>query len=485
MTAEPLPSGWRIELDEDARRTDGGRVFVGGTPLRLLRLSEAGARLVDRWVDGAPLREGPAERGLARRLVDASLGHPVPSGDRAPARGEVSVVIPVRDDADGLPAAVAAVCDVREVIVVDDGSTDPAAVVAAAVGARIVRHELPRGPAAARNTGARTATGSVVLFVDAHVSLAPGALDALLAHLGDPAVAAAAPRVRSVSGGAKAWLAAYEQARSPLDLGSRRGLVRPGGRVPYVPTAALLVRRSALEDVGGFDEAMHHGEDVDLVWRLAAAGWTIRYEPAASATHPSRPSLRSWLLQRYRYGSSAAALAARHGAAVAPLGVSGWSAAAWAAVLLGHPVVGVGVAAGTTAALVPKLGALEHPAAEAVRIAGEGHVWAGRSLAEALRRTWWPLSALLAWRLSRLRPALAAAVVAPALLDWRSGRPRIGPVRYAALRLLDDVSYGTGVWAGCCRQRSAAALRPRFGGRVDPLHAGGAGDRWELDRSVR
>lgn len=473
--AEPLPEGWGVELDDDARRIDGGRVLVGGTPFRLLRLSEAGARLLDRWSAGQPLTAGASERALARRLVDASLAHPLPTGHGAPTVADVSVVIPVRDDTDRLAAAVAAIGEVREVVVVDDGSLDPAAVLAAAGSAAVLRHERGRGPAAARNTGWRAASGALCLFVDADVSLEAAALPVLLAHLADPTVAAVAPRVRSVGGVAPRWLAAYEATRSSLDLGPRRGQVRPGGRVPYVPTAALLVRRAALEGIGGFDESLRHGEDVDLVWRLAGAGWSVRYDPTASATHPSRPDLPAWLLQRYHYGSSAAALAARHGNAVAPLGISGWSAAAWGAVLVGQPVVGAAVAIGTTAALVPRLAALEQPVAEAARIAGLGNVWAGRSVADALRRPWWPITALLAWRVPRTRPAIAAAAVAPALLEWQEGRPRLGFGRFAVLRLLDDLAYGAGVWAGCWRQRSAAALRPRCSGRVSPPDARRAG----------
>jgi hypothetical protein len=165
----------------------------------------------------------------------------------------------------------------------------------------------------------------------------------------------------------------------------------------------------------------------------------------------------AWVRQRFRYGTSAAALAQRHGRAVAPLGISGWSALAWALVLLGRPVAGVAVGAGTTAALVPKLRGLDHPSAEALRIAGLGNLYAGRAVADALRRPWWPFAALLWWRWPRSRPALLAALVAPP-----------GPPRFVALRLLDDVAYGAGVWAGCVRARSAEALRPSFAGPFPP-----------------
>ncbi len=471
--AAELPEGWSISLDLGARRTDEGRTLIGGSPLRVLRLRPAGARWLDRVADGGAVPSSAGQRALARRLVDAGLAVPRPTPATQHTAADVAVVIPVRDDAAGLRVTLATLGDVGAVTVVDDGSLDPDEVRAAAStetasGATVLRHATSQGPGAARERGWRSADRPVVAFVDADVALPAGWLDGLLPHLDDPTVAAVAPRIGAHPGRAPRWLARYEARRSPLDLGPRPGPVRPGARVSYVPTAVLLVRRSALEAIDGFDEALRVGEDVDLVWRLAAAGLGVRYEPEVVARHPCRPSARAALRQRFRYGTSTAPLARRHGRAGAPLGISGWSALAWLGVLLGRPVPGVGVAAGTTAALVPKLRGLDHPLAEAVQLAGLGHLHAGRAAAEALRRTWWPLALLLGWRVPRSRPALLAAVLVAPLLAWCDDRPGIDPARYAALRLADDLAYGAGVWAGCLRARSAAALLPRFAGPVDP-----------------
>ena len=420
-----LPPGFRLVLDPGVRRIDGGTVLVGGSPLRILRLSGAGAQVVDSWIGGAPVASSDGSQRLARRLLDAGIAHPrPPRGTYEPV--DVTVVVPVRD------GEVVGAFDNR--IVVDDGSRTPVP------GA--VRHPTPRGPAAARNTGWRQARTSLVAFVDADCVPEPGWLDTLLPHFADPLVAAVAPRIRSTGAG---WLAAYDARRSPLDRGEQEGPVRPRGRVPFVPTAALIVRRSVLEELDGFDEALHFGEDVDLVWRMVEHGWTVRYEPAARVAHPTRPTLRAWLAQRFRYGSSAAPLARRHGRAVAPLAVSEWSALAWTVTALGWPALGTGVAASTGAMLAPRLAGLEHRWVEAGRLAGTGHWFAGSQIADALRRAWWPLAALAAISSKRARVACALAVL---------------PVAPDPLRLLDDLAYGTGVWAGCVRERSWAALRP-------------------------
>lgn len=468
-----FPVGWGVAIAAGVRRVDGGRVVIGGTPLRILRLSAAGARVVDRLEAGEPVAAGVGARALARRLVDAAIADPVPAPGGGPSADEVTVVIPVLDDAAGLARTLAALGPVGRVVVVDDGSAVPVEEPAEGpAGVTVLRHDRPRGPAAARNTGWRHAGTEVVAFVDADVEPEPGWLGRLLDHLGDAAVVAAAPRIRSTAGDGATppdWLVAYEAVRSSLDLGPAPAPVRPGSRVPYVPTATLVVRREVLCTLGGFDEALHVGEDVDLLWRLAAAGHGVRYEPASAARHPCRPTPRAWLRQRFRYGTAAADLAERHGDAVAPLQISGWSVLAWGLVGLGHPVLGAAVAGGTTVALTPKLRGLDRPLAEAVRIAGTGNLYAGRAVADAVRRPWWPFALVLATVHRPSRPALAAAVVVPAVLEWREQRPDLTPARFVAVRLVDDLAYGTGVLAGCWRRRSAKALRPRLTG---PFRAG-------------
>ncbi len=459
--SDALPAGLRVALDPGVRRIEGGRVLVGGAPLRLLRVTDAGSDLVDRLVSGDPVPTTGAGARLVRRLLDAGLAHPRLDGVDPPfGRDDVAVVMPVR----GTPADVAptllAVGRVGEKVVVDDGSPSP--LEGGGQALRILRHETSLGPGPARETGWRaTSDRPVVAFLDAEVLPEKGWLDHMLAHLADPSVAAVAPRV--LPAGSGGWLGRYEADGSPLDMGPAEAVVRPGSTVPYVPTAALVVRREALEQVGGFDPDLRHGEDVDLVWRLVAAGWTVRYDPSVTVTHPVRPSLGAWARQRVAYGSSAGPLAVRHGVAVAPLRVSGWSGAAWGLAAVGHPVLGAAVAAGSTAALARKLQALDDPVEEALRLAGRGHLFAGRAVAQAVRRTWLPIALGAAVASQRARPAVAAAVLGPAVVD----AVRRGPTA-AALHLADDAAYCAGVWLGSWRARTLRAVLPAGSGPVEP-----------------
>jgi mycofactocin system glycosyltransferase len=449
-------------------------VALGGSPLTLFRLTDGGVRIVDALENGEVLP--PGHEPLTDRLLAAGAVHPVvqPAVDTDPGDGnpaddsaarivvaDITVVIPAyAEDPVRLEALVASLRGsdlVAEVIVVDDASPSPLADIA---GATVVRKAHNGGPGPARTAGSALAQTPFVLFVDADISVpdAAHALSLLRAHLDDDRTALVAPRVRARQ--APGALAAFEQRRSPLDLGAEPARVRAMTRVSYVPAATLLVRRGVLDEVGGFDPTLRFGEDVDLVWRLDEAGWRCRYEPGAVVEHQVRPDLRRWWRQRREYGSSAAQLARRHPGALAPVRTSRWSVGVWTLIALGHPLLGAGLAAGTTVAFARTLGDVPDRAAVAARYAGLGNLHAGRILASGLTRTWWPLSLAAALVSRRARRVLVAAVVVPAAIDWWRDRPPLDPVRYLALRIVDDVAYGTGVWQGCVAERDTTALRP-------------------------
>ncbi len=391
-----LPPGTVVALDAATRGR--GRVLVGGSPLRVLRLSPAGAAAVGRLAAGEAVPDDPRVQRLAGRLMSSGLAHPL-LAPRPARHMEVTVVIPVRDDANGLVTTLRAqerACPGLPVVVVDDGSLDGGAVRAACRpvrGVEVVRAPVPGGPASARNRGWRRAHTPVVAFLDAGCAPSPGWLELLLALLDVPGVAAAAPRIVSERGRAPRPLAAYEAVRSRLDMGERAGPVRPGSWVPFVPTAALAVRREALADVDGFDEALATGEDVDLVWRLHAGGWHVHYCPQVTVGHPCRPGWRPWLAQRVAYGRSAPALAARHGSAVAPAGVSVWSAGVWALAASGrYRAAALAGAATAAAAASPGRGAGAAAGDDLgpylSRLAASGHLHAGRAPPRTSRSEW-------------------------------------------------------------------------------------------------
>ena len=435
----PLPHGFRIEID--AHQVDATTLY-GGSPARFMRLSGAGVRAWHELRDG-PIAS-PAAAVLARRLTDAGLAHPRPPVASSP---DVTVIVPVRDRTAVLERCLAALGREHRVIVVDDGSRDAKSVadVVARAGATLVVRPDNGGPAAARNTGLADVTSELVAFLDSDCVPPPGWIAALAGHFADPAVAAVAPRIVPESPGV---------LPSCLDLGGRPGRVAPGTRVAYVPTAALLVRRAAIPD---FDAGLRYGEDVDLVWRLHAAGHRVRYDPSVHVRHHEPETWPALLARRFRYGTSAAPLALRHPAAMAPLAVQPWPAATAAALLLASPLAAVGF----TGAVLQNTGKLRRsglPTADVVPVTWRNVHQTVLGMSRYATQFGWPL--LLAGLCHRrTRRTAAALLLARPLAGW-FGRP-VDPVRYTLASIADDVAYGAGVLTGCVRSRTAIPLVPR------------------------
>lgn len=460
-----LPDGFVVRLAEGVRRRPDG-ALLGGSPLRLLRLAPKAQGLLDG--DLLVVRDATSA-ALAGRLLDAGVAVPHLAERRT---DDVTVVIPVRDRPEGLRRLLRALredpaTEALPVVVVDDGSAVPVA----APGARVLRHEVSRGPAAARNTGLRVAATPVVAFLDSDCVPHPGWVGRLRPHLDDPRLALVAPRIVAL-GGERSWIATYEAAVSALDMGDDPAPVRPFSAVSYVPSAALLGRRAALG--AGFDETMRVAEDVDLVWRLAGAGWRVRYEPGATVAHDHPARTGDWLRRRAIYGTGAALLAARHGTAVAPVVLAPESVLAWALAVLGRPRGGAAagvVLAGTAARLALRLRrpGERPPLALAAGLVLRGQGAAARTLARAVTRHHWPVAAVAAAVSRPARRAILAVAAADAAASWWPHRHRVGPVRFAAARRLEDLAYGAGLWWGAARARNFRALLPTGPPRVQPV----------------
>ena len=456
-----LPDGLRVELDRRARRVDDGAVLLGGAPPRMLRLAPAGRTLL---AGGGFTVDGPTSRALARRLLDVGIAHPV-DGPPGPGPDAVTVVVPVQDRVDGLRRLVAAIGGVGALVVVDDGSADPRAIRAAAgPRATVLRHEVGRGASAARNTGLRAASTPLVAFLDSDVVPEPGWLAPLLAAFADPAVGLAAPRIVALAP-VVGRLGRYEAVRSSLDLGPDPALIVPRSRVAYVPSAAMVVRRDAAG--AGFDEDMHVAEDVDLVLRLHADGWRMRYAPGSRVAHDHRTTLGKWWWRKAQYGTGAAPLALRHRGSVPPMVLSPTSAAVAGLALVARPwaVAAAGVVGAVAVERLSRRLDVAHPRATAARLVGLGALGALSQTADAVTRHYWPLS-VAACAVSRgARRRVLAVALGEGLLDWwrhrdRDDRARPGPVEHLVAHRLDDLAYGAGLWWGAAAHRTTAPLRP-------------------------
>ena len=216
---------------------------------------------------------------------------------------DVSVIVPAHDAAATVGATLDALAGqafagTYEVIVVDDGSRDATGAIAQRAGARVVRHDIAAGPAAARNSGRRAAGGRLLAFTDADCAPAPD------------------------------WLARGADAARDADL--VQGSVAPPPGVGVGPfdrtlwvfaesprlyeTANLFVTPELFDRVGGFRAftapgpglrpavgTEHFGEDILFGWAARRLGARVTFHAPAVVHHAVfRRGPRGYIRERWR-----------------------------------------------------------------------------------------------------------------------------------------------------------------------------------------
>jgi GT2 family glycosyltransferase len=189
-----------------------------------------------------------------------------------------------------------------EVIVVDDGSTDATAEIAARFNVRLIRTPN-RGLSAARNTGMQAAAGEILAYIDDDAYPDPDWLAYLAAMFQRTDHAAVGgPNIAPPEDPAIAQCV----ARAP---GGPSHVLLTDGTAEHIPGCNFAIRKSCLVEIGGFDPAFRvAGDDVDLCWRLQARGWTIGFAPAAVVWHHRRASVTAYWRQQRSYGHAEALL---------------------------------------------------------------------------------------------------------------------------------------------------------------------------------
>lgn len=217
----------------------------------------------------------------------------------------ISVVVCVRDRETMIGRCLRSVFAAQpdEIIVVDDGSLDRTAEVAAQEGARVIR--LPRlGLAVARETGGRAATHETVVFVDSDVVLDPAAIRALAAEAEKGGYDAVQSRIRPLEARGTYWQTGEAW---------RREVQEQPGPANVLTFQATLVRREMLLRVG-FDPVFSGaGEDHDFFYRARLVGARLAHSAEAIAYHEDRRTVGAFIRQRLWHGRGMARLLVRYG----------------------------------------------------------------------------------------------------------------------------------------------------------------------------
>jgi GT2 family glycosyltransferase len=284
----------------------GGFVFAWTDEWYVSYLSSEGTATggleIDDWDFGLTRRDRnpkPALQEVRDAFAQAPFG-PDPTWPR------ISVVICTHNGSRTLPFCLRGLSELEypdfEVIVVDDGSTDASAEIAKAFGFQVISTPN-RGLAHARNVGLRAATGEIVAYLDDDASPDAHWLQYLALEFEHG-------RYAGVGG----------PNLPPPDSGAVEACVAdaPGGpthvlvsdrEAEHIPGCNMAFRRQALEDLGGFDPQFRvAGDDVDICWRLRAAGKKLGFSPAAFVWHQPRDSIRAYFRQQRGYGRAEALL---------------------------------------------------------------------------------------------------------------------------------------------------------------------------------
>jgi glycosyltransferase involved in cell wall biosynthesis len=203
----------------------------------------------------------------------------------------ISVIIPVHNGGAYLDKCLDALMKAAgdfEIIVVDDASTDESADRAHARGIRVLRQNVRRGPAAARNLGAQEARGKILLFIDADVAVRPTTLARVAAHF------QSRPELAALFG-------SYDDAPAATNFVSQyKNLFhhfihqQSHERAETFWAGCGAVRREIFLRVGRFDEKRYTEasiEDIELGYRLRRAGYEILLDRGLQVCH-----LKRWTL---------------------------------------------------------------------------------------------------------------------------------------------------------------------------------------------
>lgn len=215
----------------------------------------------------------------------------------------VSIVIPAYNEEDCIAETIRAAQALdyphKEIIVVDDGSTDRTRIIAEAFNVAVVGLRQNSGKSAALNKALETATGQIVLFTDSDSYLAPDALTHLVKHFADPKVAAVCGTVQPLAG--KGFVGLMQE----LEYAYSQEILKPAqqasaGVVMVMPGPIAAFRRDVLRQIGGF-RTRTLAEDFDASMEILKAGYESRFEPRAVAESEAPKSWAELKAQRIRW----------------------------------------------------------------------------------------------------------------------------------------------------------------------------------------
>jgi mycofactocin glycosyltransferase len=488
MPAQPPKGSFQLKRGVQLIPAPEGGIILQSEPLRAMKINQAAFNILDRCRTGFQVdpdhigREQPAAMNFLDTLHQGGLldwmplqHQPLPS---------VSIVIPVYRRPAEIKACLNSLqsldypADKLQIIVVDDASLDQTAAVVRQFDVRLIIEPRNRGQSAARNRGVAAAKGEIVAFLDSDCIAQPDWLQELVPYFQDPRVALVGGYVDGYY--RKKRMDRYEQVCSALNMGDDTVMGRGKNCVFYVPTCNMLVRKTFYLQAGGLDENLRVGEDVDLCWRLMAAGHHLFYIPRGAVRHKHRNRLLAGYLRRFEYGTSEAALYARFPAVIKQLP---WQPAGLGAILcvvmtlVTRSWIGLMLLAGIVAIetgckrmqLIRKM-TIRLPWKDVFTAVIKDHFQLAFYLAYILVRYHLLLLIVLAFAVPSQLALWLTIIIFPTLVTYIRKRPRLSFPTFAFFYLGEHAFYQCGAFWGCLEQKRFRLYRIsfRYAGFIKP-----------------
>ena len=392
----------------------------------------------------------------------------------------VSIIIPVRNRPHDIGACLDSLTRIAyppeklDIIVVDDASEDSTPeVVARFPMARLVRLETHRQVSFCRNLGVQQASGELLAFIDSDCTATPLWLKALTPAFQEPSVGAVGGLVDAAC--EDNGLDRYEKVKSSLSMGASFRRSDSGDRFFYVPTCNFLVRRELFLKLGGFQESLHLGEDVDFCWRLQDDGALLEYRPVGPVFHRHRNQLYHFFHRRFEYGTSEPMLQTLHPDRIKTFYVPVFESLFWtlwiSGVCIRTPLLPAGaVVVWATTCLnsvrtLRKAGIPLDVRTIAVSTT-RSYLSFGYRCCSFVSRYYLIMGLALAPFLHLVGGLIIAMHILTGVVDYVALRPRQSALSFLFYFSVEQIAYQAGVWRGCFRHRNFRPVFPKITGNL-------------------
>jgi mycofactocin glycosyltransferase len=449
-------------------------------PLRVIRINKAAVGILEKCRTGFCLAAEKRERHL--NAVLSFLDHFYEAGilDWIPPekidKPAVSIIVPVYNRAHDIGTCLESLLSLnypkskREIIVVDDASDDTTVSVVRNYDVRLIVQTANRGQSAARNAGVRASKGDIIGFIDSDCIADPEWLNDLVTYFNDPRLALIGGYVDSVF--SESHLDRYEEVHSPLNMGTKQVLAKEKQTNFYVPTCNMLIKKDIYTQLGGLDERLRVGEDVDLCWKLTSQGHRSMYVPKGKVKHKHRNRFYQCFRRRFYYGTSEAVLYNKYrhvrkkfpyhweGAFLLLLISAGLTARS--PLLLLSALVFIFFEGIRKQLRLKRKYNIEISLSDIYPAILKQHLLLNYHFGYHIARYYLLPVMILSALLPQLAPALLAMVTLPVVFEFYQKKPRLSFPAFALFFWIEQIFYQVGVFWGCLKQGSCRLYRVSF-----------------------